>query len=162
MRVHPARTIKRFAAATAVAASMVAPAAHAAAPITCNGVGAFTSIADVQIRQAGPQTFESFDYTGTHELCLADGSHVTGAIAGHLDERVAPDGDLSLHFSETLSYGGGTLRYSGEASLTGGRWEGHVQTVGEGTGALAGITGHGTFAPTGPVTFTDSIDYVYR
>ena len=60
------------------------------------------------------------DFTGLHYICLADNSEVTGTVAGHLVQRTAANGDTNLSFNEVLSYGGGTLGYRGEASLTGG------------------------------------------
>ena len=63
------------------------------------------------MRQAGSQTFVEFDFTGLHDICLADGSEVTGTVAGHLVQRTSANGDLGLRFDEILSYGGGTLRY---------------------------------------------------
>jgi opacity protein-like surface antigen len=150
------------AAAATVAAIAAAAPADAAAPVACAGTIAIAGVSNTSVRPAGPQTFVSFDFTGTHDICLADGSLVTGTIAGRLEERLAPDGDLSLRFEETFAYGGGTLGYRGEASLTGSTWQGHVQTVGAGTGPLAGISGHGSFYPTGPTSFGDLVFYVYR
>ena len=150
------------AVAAAAAALAVTGPTDAAAPVACAGTVNLTGLSNVEVRVAGPETFLSLDFTGTHDICLADGSLVTGTVAGHLVQRLAPDGDLTLRFDEVLSYGGGTLGYRGEASLSGSNWQGHVQTVGAGTGALAGISGQGSFFPTGPTSFADVIDYVYR
>lgn len=149
-------------AAVAAAAVVVAAPADAATPLACAGTISLTGVSDLEVRPAGPETFVSFDFTGLHDICLADGSLVTGTVAGHLDQRLAPDGDLTLRFDEVLSYGGGTLAYRGEASLSGSNWQSHVQTVGAGTGVLAGISGQGSFFPTGPTSFADVIHYVYR
>ena len=107
------------------------------------------------------QTFVEFDFTGLHDICLADGSVVTGIVAGHLVQRTSANGDFSLTFDEVLSYNGGTLGYRGEGSLTGGNWQSNVMTVGLGTGPLAGIHGQGTFVFTGPASLADVIYYVY-
>ena len=107
------------------------------------------------------QTFVQFDFTGLHDICLADGSVVTGIVEGHLVQRTSANGDFSLTFDEVLSYNGGTLGYRGEGSLTGGNWQSNVMTVGAGTGPLAGIHGQGTFVFTGPASLTDVIYYVY-
>jgi hypothetical protein len=102
-----------------------------------------------------------FDFTGLHDICLADGSVVTGIVEGHLVQRISANGDFSLTFDEVLSYNGGTLGYRGEGSLTGDNWQSNVMTVGLGTGPLAGIHGQGTFVFTGPASLTDVIYYVY-
>jgi hypothetical protein len=144
----------------AVAGAIVAGSASAA-PARCAGTVLLTGTSNVEASSAGPQTFVEFDFTGLHDVCLADGSRVQGTLAGHLVQRVSADGDLSLRLEETLFYGGGTLRYRGEASLVQGRWQSHIQTVGRGTGPLAGIHAQGEFFPTGPASFADVISYVY-
>jgi hypothetical protein len=147
-------------AAAAAAVVAIAPA-DAAAPVACAGTIQLTGVSNVEVRAAGPATFTSFDFTGLHDICLADGSVVTGTVAGHLVQRQAADGDVTLRFDEVLSYGGGTLAYRGSASLSGENWQSHVATVGAGTGVLAGIHGQGSFFPTGPTSFADVIHYVY-
>jgi hypothetical protein len=132
-----------------------------AAPERCDGTVQLTSQSNFQVRQAGRQTFVQFDFTGLHDICLADGSVVTGIVAGHLVQRISANGDFSLTFDEVLSYNGGTLGYRGQGSLTGGNWQSNVMTVGLGTGPLAGIHGQGTFVFTGPASLTDVIYYVY-
>ena len=132
-----------------------------APPEPCYGTVQLTSQSNFQTRQAGSQTFVEFDFTGLHDICLADGSEVTGTVAGHLSQRTSANGDFSLNFDEVLSYGGGTLGYRGEASPTGANWQSHVTTVGAGTGPLTGIHGQGTFSFTGPTSFSDVIYYVY-
>ena len=131
------------------------------APEPCEGTVQLTSQSNFQVRQAGRQTFVEFDFTGLHDICLADGSQVTGTVAGHLVQRTSDNGDLGLRFDEVLSYGGGTLGYRGEASLTRGNWQSNVMTVGLGTGPLAGIHGQGAFVFTGPASLADVIYYVY-
>jgi hypothetical protein len=149
-------------AAVVAAASAVAGPAEASAPAACAGTVALTGTSNLQVRPAGAQTLVSFDFTGTHDICLSNGSLVTGTVAGELEERLAPNGDLTLQFDEILSYGGGTLGYRGSASLSGSNWQSHVQTVGAGTGPLAGIDGQGSFYPNGPTGFTDLISYTYH
>jgi len=132
-----------------------------AAPEPCYGTVQLTSQSNFQVRQAGRQTFVEFDFTGLHDICLEDHSVVTGIVEGHLVQRTSDNGDLGLRFDEVLSYGGGTLGYRGEGSLTRGNWQSHVVTVGAGTGPLNGIHGQGTFWFTGPASFADLIYYVY-
>jgi len=135
--------------------------ASGAAPERCDGTVQLTSQSNFQMRQAGRQTFVQFDFTGLHDICLADRSVVTGIVEGHLVQRTSANGDFSLTFDEVLSYNGGTLGYRGEGSLTGGNWQSNVMTVGLGTGPLAGIHGQGTFVFTGPASLADVIYYVY-
>ena len=132
-----------------------------AAPEPCEGTVELTSQSNVQVRQAGSQTFVEFDFTGLHTICLGDGSVVTATIEGHLVQRTSANGDFSLTFDEVLSYNGGTLGYRGEGSLTRGNWHSNVMTVGLGTGPLAGIHGQGTFVFTGLTSLADTIYYVY-
>jgi hypothetical protein len=132
-----------------------------AAPERCEGTVQLTSQSNFQVRQAGRQTFIEFDFTGLHDICLADHSVVTGSVEGHLVQRISANGDFSLTFDEVLSYNGGTLGYRGEGGLTGDNWQSNVMTVGLGTGPLAGIHGQGTFVFTGPASLADVIYYVY-
>ena len=104
--------------------------ATGAAPERCEGTVQLTSQSNIQVRQAGRQTFVQFDFTGLHDICLADGSVVTGIVEGHLVQRTSANGDFSLTFDEVLSYNGGTLGYRGGGSPTRGNWHSHVTTVG--------------------------------
>ena len=146
---------------TSLAVMALAVTTTGAAPEPCEGTVELTSQSNLQERQAGRQTFVEFDFTGLHEICLADSSVVTGIVEGHMVQRISANGDFSLRFDEVLSYNGGTLGYRGQGSLTGGNWHSHVVTVGNGTGPLAGIHGQGTFVSTGPTSLTDVIYYVY-
>ena len=145
----------------AVLAILVIGDSSPAAPERCDGTVQLTSQSNFQVRQAGTQTFVEFDFTGLHDICLADRSVVTGIVEGHLVQRTSANGDFSLTFDEVLSYNGGTLGYRGEGGLTGGNWQSNVMTVGLGTGPLAGIHGQGTFVFTGPASLADVIYYVY-
>jgi opacity protein-like surface antigen len=144
-----------------LAIMVLALRATASNPEPCSGTILLTGMSNFQVRQVDSQTFVEFDFTGLHDICLADHSEVTGATAGYLLQRTSVNGDLDLRFNETLSYGGGTLGYRGEASLRGDNWQSQVMTVGEGTGALSGIHGEGTFWFTGPTSLEDVISYVY-
>ena len=146
---------------TSLAVMALAVTTTGAAPEPCDGTVQLTSQSNFQVRQAGTQTFVQFDFTGLHDICLADHSVVTGIVEGHLVQRISANGDFSLTFDEVLSYNGGTLGYRGEGGLTGGIWQSNVMTVGLGTGPLAGIHGQGTFVFTGPASLADVIYYVY-
>jgi hypothetical protein len=112
----------------------LAGTANAAAPVACDGAVQLTNQSNVQVRQVGFQTFVEFDFTGLHDICLGNGSEVTGVVTGHLVQRISTNGDFTLRFNEILSYGGGTLGYRGEASQSNGHFQSHVVTVGAGTG----------------------------
>ena len=51
-----------------------------AAPERCDGTVQLTSQSNFQVREAGRQTFVEFDFTGLHDICLADHSVVTGVV----------------------------------------------------------------------------------
>jgi len=104
---------------TSLAVMALAVTTTGAAPERCDGTVQLTSQSNFQVRQAGRQTFVQFDFTGLHDICLADRSVVTGIVEGHLVQRISANGDFSLTFDEVLSYNGGTLGYRGEGSLTG-------------------------------------------
>jgi hypothetical protein len=161
MKIQRTTRMKQTFLYTSLAVMALAVTPTGAVPEPCEGTVQLTSQSNFQVRQAGSQTFVEFDFTGLHDICLADGSEVTGTVAGHLVQRTSANGDLGLRFDEVLSYGGGTLGYRGEASLTRGNWQSHVVTVGAGTGPLNGIHGQGTFWFTGPASFADLISYVY-
>ena len=160
---HIMKSRKNFLTYIVAALSILVTSANSspAAPERCDGTVQLTSQSNFQVRQAGRQTFVEFDFTGLHDICLADRSVVTGIVEGHLVQRTSANGDFSLTFDEVLSYNGGTLGYRGEGSLTRGNWQSNVMTVGLGTGPLAGIHGQGTFVFTGPASLADVIYYVY-
>ena len=160
---HIMKSKKNILTSIVAALSILVTSANSspAAPERCDGTVQLTSQSNFQVRQAGRQTFVQFDFTGLHDICLADHSVVTGVVEGHLVQRISANGDFSLTFDEVLSYNGGTLGYRGEGSLTGGNWQSNVMTVGLGTGPLAGIHGQGTFVFTGPASLADVIYYVY-
>src|SRR5256886_14537680 len=146
---------------TSLAAMALAVTTTGAAPERCDGTVQLTSQSNFQVRQAGTQTFVQFDFTGLHDICLADRSVVTGIVEGHLVQRISANGDFSLTFDEVLSYNGGKLGYCGEGSLTRGNWQSNVMTEGLRTGPLGGKHGPGTFVFTGPASLADVIYYVY-
>lgn len=163
MNVRHSRRLRLLAAVPIAAAAIVLAApAEASAPVACAGNVALTGTSNQQIQNDGPHTVVSFDFTGVHDLCLADGTKVVATVAGRLVQRLSPNGDLTLRFDEVLSYGGGDLAFRGEASLSGTNWQSHVQSVGHGTGPLAGFQAQGSFFPTGPTSFSDVLYYVYR
>ena len=135
---------------TSLAVMALAVTTTGAAPEPCDGTVQLTSQSNFQVRQAGRQTFVQFDFTGLHDICLADRSVVTGIVTGHLVQRTSANGDFSLTFDEVLSYNGGTLGYRGQGILTGDNWQSHVVTVGDGTGPLRESTGRGRLCSPAP------------
>jgi len=118
--------MKRIFLYTSLTLTALALTATASSPEPCFGTILLTGMSNFQVRQVDSQTFVEFDFTGLHDICLADHSEVTGTTAGHLLQRTSVNGDLDLHFNEILSYGGGTLGYRGEASLRSGNWQSQV------------------------------------
>ena len=135
---------------TSLAVMALAVTTTGAAPERCDGTVQLTSQSNFQMRQAGRQTFVQFDFTGLHDICLADGSVVTGIVEGHLVQRTSANGDFSLRFDEVLSYNGGTLGYRGQGILTGDNWQSHVVTVGDGTARWRESTGRGRLCSPAP------------
>jgi hypothetical protein len=160
-------SFRRMAAAAAAIGLLVALAgpAAAASPVACAGAGwVAPNFATFESRTVGNTTQISFDFIGQHPLCLSNGGQVSGSVAGRLSEALGTDGSVGIHFAEILTYDGGTLGYSGDASFTGAGWHSSVRTNGDGTGVLTGIAGQGWFSPIDPNTgaFTDSISYTYH
>jgi hypothetical protein len=139
--------------------SLAAPAL--AAPAACEGVAIIDTMSNLEVRVADGTTFVEFDFTGSHTICLADGSTDIGSIAGHLAQATTSTGLVTIRFFETLTYGDGSLDFRGEAVGNGALWRSAVRSVGAGTGSLTGIHGQGQFWPTSPSSFGDSIAYVY-
>src|SRR5438093_13648983 len=81
---------------TSLAVMALAVTTTGAAPEPCDGTVQLTSQSNFQVRQAGTQTFGEFDFTGLHDICLADRSVVTGIPEGHLVQRISAKGDFSL------------------------------------------------------------------
>jgi len=59
---------------TSLAVMALAVTTTGAAPEPCYGTVQLTSQSNFQVRQAGRQTFVQFDFTGLHDICLADRS----------------------------------------------------------------------------------------
>jgi hypothetical protein len=138
-----------------------ATAAEAAAPAACSGTVVITPTS-VSSTSSGPVTIVNIGYTGFHTVCLSNGLVVTASLSGQLVETIRSSGVTNYRFAEVASYGGGSLAYRGDASLTAGGWQSAVRTVGQGTGPLAGIVGQGRFWPTSATTFDDVIYYTYH
>ena len=72
------------------------------------------------MRQAGTQTFVQFDFTGLHDICLADRSVVTGIVEGHLVQRIWQSHVMTVgDGTGPLAgiHGQGTFVFTGPASL---------------------------------------------
>src|SRR5215210_5578988 len=52
-----------------------------------------------------------FDLTSTTEICLADGSRVTGTVAGHFTLLQRPDGTGTVYERDTVTIPGGTIQF---------------------------------------------------
>src|SRR5437016_14079497 len=104
---------------TSLAVKALAVTTTGAAPERCDGTVQLTSQSNFQVRQAGSQTFVQFDFTGLHDICLADRSVVAGIVARHRGQRTSAHGGFSLTVDDVLRCSGRTRRSAGEASLPG-------------------------------------------
>src|SRR5262249_46967839 len=107
MKMQRTTPMKQIFLYTSLAVMALAVTTTGAAPEPCEGTVQLTSQSNFEVRQAGRQTFVQFDFTGLHDICLADHSVVTGIVEGHLVQRTYDNGDLGLTFDEILSYNGG-------------------------------------------------------
>ena len=105
-------------------------------------------------------TVVRFDLTSTTEICLADGSKVTGTVVGHFTLLQRPDGTGTVYERDTVSIAGGAIEFLVTAQFTPTSFNGSV-IARNGTGVLSGVTGRGTFFPTGPTTFGTVIFFRY-
>lgn len=143
-----------------MALSLTMPAAATADSRPCIGTAALSEPLNVSVRTAQDVTVTTWDFTGTHDLCLADGTVVLATVAGHLTEVRRPDGSAVLVVHETMSIPTGTLDAHIVARTTPTSFDATAHAFG-GTGELAGVTGHGTTIPTGPATFRSEMVYRY-
>lgn len=155
------RPIRLLIAATMVLGlSLATPAVAKADTRLCVGLATLSEPHNVTVRTAHDVTVTTWDFTGTHDLCLADGTVVLATVAGHVTEVRRNDESAVLVVRETMSIPTGTLDALIVARTTPTSFEATAHAFG-GTGELAGVTGHGTTTPTGPGTFRSEIVYRY-
>ena len=143
----------------AVMSIAISPPAHADTR-TCVGAATISDPTNLMTRSAGGVTVETWEFTGTHDLCLADGTVVVATLTGQVTQIRRDDGTALLVVRETLSIPAGTLDAHILARTTPTSFEANVRLFG-GTGELAGVTGQGTTIPTGPGSFRSEIVYRY-
>src|SRR5262245_32722670 len=135
-------------------------AAEAATLIECRGTVTILSQSNVEVAHRGQLTVTEFDYTARDTVCLADGSVVDGVQTGHLQLRLGSDGSGTMRFVSTLIYRDGRLLGVGHGWIDqGGTARGVV--VASGAGAFAGVTAVGTFRSTSPITFQNTVWYLF-
>lgn len=137
----------------------ISPAAHGETR-TCIGSATIGAPIDLTTRTADGVTVEMWEFTGTHDVCLADGTVVVATVTGDVTQIRKDDGTSLLVVRETLSIPTGTVDALVLARTTPTSFEADVRLFG-GTGELAGVTGHGTTMPTGPGSFRSEIVYRY-
>ena len=140
--------------------SLAAPAAAQPHTATCVGSATLGPPTNYTSTERGGVSIERFDFTGVHDLCLADGTVVVGMLAGHLTQVTRADGTGSIFVRETLSIPNGTLDSTIRVRFSPTSFDATALVFG-GTGELAGIFGQGTTTPTGPNTFLSRIVYRY-
>ena len=143
-----------------LALSSAAPTAALGGTVTCIGSATIGAPTNYASRAEGGVVIETWDFTGTHDLCLADSTVVTATMAGQAISVSRADGSTVLVVRETLSIPAGTLHAIVLARLTPSSFEATVHAYG-GTGELAGVTGRGTTTPTSPNTFQSEVVYRY-
>ena len=140
--------------------SIAVPPAAQADTRTCVGSATIGEPTNLTTRSAGGTTVETWEFTGTHDLCLADGTVVAATLSGQATQVRRDDASAVLVVRETLSIPTGTLDAHIVARTTSTSFQADVRLFG-GTGELAGVTGQGTTTPTGPGSFRSEIVYRY-
>ena len=152
--------LKAAIAVVAAVFSFAAPAAAQPHTAVCIGTATLDPPTNYASSERGGVTVETFDFTGVHDLCLADGTVVVGTLAGSLTQVTRGDGTGRIFVRQTMSTPNGTLDSIVRVRFGPTRFDATAHVFG-GTGELVGITGHGTTAPTGPNTFLSRIVYRY-
>jgi hypothetical protein len=140
--------------------SVAAPAAAQPHTATCIGTATLGPPTNYTSSERGGVKIERFDFTGVHDLCLADGTVVVATLAGHLTQVTRDDGSGSIFVRQTMSIPTGSLESIVRVRFSPTSFDANALVFG-GTGELAGISGHGTTAPTGPNTFLSRVVYRY-
>ncbi len=140
--------------------SLAAPAAAQPHTATCVGTTTLGPPTNYTSSERGGVTVEKFDFTGVHDLCLADGTVVVATLAGRLTQVTRDDGTGRIFVRETMAIPTGTLDAIVRVRFSPTSFDATVRVFG-GTGELAGISGQGTTTPTGPNTFLSQIVYRY-
>src|SRR5215210_4636335 len=138
--------------------SLEAPAAAQPHTALCVGTATLDPPTNYTSSARRGVLIESFDFTGVHDLCLADGTVVFATLAGHLTQISRADGTGSILVRQTMSIPSGTLESMVRVRFSPTSFDANAFVFG-GTGELAGVTGHGTTAPTGPHTFLSRLVY---
>ncbi len=155
------RIVRLLKTAIVVAAlSLAMPPPAQADTRMCIGSATLGDPVNFTTRTADGVAVDTWEFTGTHDLCLADGTVVTATLAGHVTQIRRDDGSALLVVRETMSIPTGTLDALIVARTTPTSFQATVRAFG-GTGELAGVTGRGTTTPTGPGTFRSEILYRY-
>lgn len=140
---------------------LAGPSAAHAATQPCAGVVAITDTSTPNVSGSSAAMVIQFDFTGLSDICLADGSRVTGTLAGHTTQIVGADGAGTLVVRETLTVADGSkLGYVAVARFSSSGFRGNVFTT-SGTGQFARVVGRGTFFPTGATAFATLVTYEY-
>ena len=128
---------------------------------TCVAVATLYPLTNFTSRAGDGVVIETWDFTGLHGLCLADGTHVDADLAGHVTQIRHDDGTGRLVVRETMSIPTGTLDALVVVRFSPTSFEATAIVFG-GTGELSGVSGKGTTQPIGPNTFLSETLYRYN
>lgn len=145
-------------AAVFLVAVPVAADAHTA---TCVAVATLDPPTNYTSRARDGVVIETWDFTGLHGLCLADGTHIDANLVGHVNQIRHADGTGTLVVRETMSMATGTLEALIVVRFSPTSFDATAIVFG-GTGELSGVTGRGTTQPIGPNTFLSETVYRYN
>lgn len=136
--------------------SIAVPPAAQADTRTCVGSATIGEPTNLTTRSADGVTVETWEFTGRHDLCLADGTVVVAMLTGQA-MQVRRDGEApcSSCGRRCRSPPGRSTRTSSPGRLP----PASRPTWSDGTGELTGVTGHSTTTPTGPGSFRSQIVY---
>jgi hypothetical protein len=149
-------------AATVAAVFLLAvPTAADAHTATCVAVATLDPPTNFTSRAADGVIIETWDFTGLHGLCLADGTYVDADLAGHVTQVRHDDGTGRLVVRETMSIPTGTIEALVVVRFSPTSFDATAVVFG-GTGELSGVSGRGTTQPTGPNTFLSETVYRYN
>ncbi len=153
----------RLLQALIVAAAVAMPTAAQATPHTATCVGTTTLGPPMNYSSTavGKMVVAKWDFTGAHDLCLADGTVVRATMTGDLTLTTRDDGTGRVAVRHSLAIPGGTLEGTVHTRFSPTSFDAKVHAFG-GSGVLAGMSGHGTTVMTGPNTFNDTMVYRYR
>jgi hypothetical protein len=140
---------------------LAVPTAADAHSATCIAVTTLDPPTNFTSRAADGIVIETWDFTGVHGLCLADGTNVEADLEGHVHQVRHDNGTGTVVVQETMSIPTGTLKGLVVVRFSPTSFDATAVAFG-GTGELSRVSGKGTTQPTGPNTFLSEMVYRYN